>query len=346
MRTRLVLLVLGAAVAVAAGARAQAPQLQLPQPSPAASVSQTVGLTAIEIDYHRPLVRGRTVWGDLVPYGQVWRAGANENTTISFSTPVSVGGRALPAGAYGLHTIPAAGEWTVILSKNSGNWGSFRYEEKDDAVRFQAKPEAGPMTEALAYTFEDPTADSVRVVLAWEKLRLPFRVDVHTDEVVIASLERELYGLGQFFWQPWNQAATYAAQHNTHLDRGLEWIERSLEINQNFANTATKARLLRAKGDEAAADALMQKAPAPTEAEYNAYGYQLLGENRVAEAVAVFSKNAADHPASWNAQDSLGEGLDRAGKKSEALAAYRKALNMAPEAQKGRIQGILDRLSK
>jgi len=346
-KARFVQLVVAAALAAAGVVHAQAPQLHVPQPSQQASVSQTVGITEMKIDYHRPVVRGRTVWGDLVPYDQVWRAGANENTTISFSTPVTVGGRELPAGVYGLHTLPTAGDWTVILSKNSSNWGSFRYEEKDDAVRLTAKPEPGPMTEALTYTFENPTADGVRVVLAWEKLRVPFQIDVATKDLVVASLERELYGLGQFFWQPWNQAATYALQNDTHLDKAMEWVERSIQVNENFTNSRTKARLLAKRGDTAAADALMKKAlPTATEAEWNAYGYQLLGENKLAEAVKIFRDNAARHPTSWNVHDSLGEGLDLSGKKVEALAAYRKALSLAPEAQKARIQGIIDRLNK
>src|SRR4029453_2141254 len=134
-KTRFVPLALGAALAFTTALHAQAPPLTLPRASQAASVSQTIGVTEIAIHYSRPLVKGRAIWGDLVPYDKVWRAGANENTTISFSTPVSIAGHALAAGAYGLHTIPTAGDWTLILSNNSSNWGSFSYEEKDDALR-------------------------------------------------------------------------------------------------------------------------------------------------------------------------------------------------------------------
>jgi tetratricopeptide (TPR) repeat protein len=185
------------------------------------------------------------------------------------------------------------------------------------------------------------------VVLSWEKLRLPFQVDVPTNEVVIASLERELYGLGQFFWQPWNDAANWAVAHDTHLDKAAEWVDQSRKINQNFANTRTKARLLAKSGDTKGAEALMAQAlPTASEAELNAYGYQLLGEKKNAEAVAIFKSNATKHPESWNVHDSLGEALEAAGKKTEAIASYKKALSLAPEAQKGRIQGIIDRLSK
>jgi tetratricopeptide (TPR) repeat protein len=347
-RTRFTSLALAAALpAIAATAHAQAPPLSLPRPSQAASVSQTVGVTEITIHYSRPLVKGRTIWGELVPYGQVWRAGANENTTIAFSTPVSIGGHALAAGTYGLHTLPTAGDWTLILSKNSSNWGSFSYEEKDDALRLAIKPESGAMTEALTYTFENPTDASVTAVLAWETLRLPIKIDVDVKETTITSLKRELYGLPQFFWQPWNQAATYALQNGVHLDEAMTWIDRSIKINENFANASTKAQLLARQGDQAGADALMKKMlPTATEAEMNTYGYMLLGQNRVAEAVAAFKGNATKYPKSWNAQDSYGEGLERAGDKAGALAAYRKALAMAPEAQRARIQGIVDRLAK
>jgi tetratricopeptide (TPR) repeat protein len=347
LKTRFVPLALGAALAFTTALHAQAPPLTLPRASQAASVSQTIGVTEIAIHYSRPLVKGRTIWGDLVPYDKVWRAGANENTTISFSTPVSISGHALAAGTYGLHTIPTAGDWTLILSNNSSNWGSFSYEDKDDALRVALKPEPGPMTEALTYTFEDPTETSARVVLSWEKLRVPFQVDVATHDAVIASLERELYGLGQFFWQPWNEAANYAVTNDTHLDQAAAWVDRSIRINENFTNDSTKARLLTKQGKTAEADALMKKAlPAATEAELNAYGYQLMGQNRVADAVGIFKTNVERHPKSWNVHDSLGEALERAGQKSEAIAAYKKALSMAPDTQKGRIQDILTRLAK
>ena len=138
MKRSFLFLALGAAgLALGAGtALGQLPPLQLPQASPEASVSQTVGLTDITITYHRPAVAKRTVWGDLVPYGQVWRAGANENTTIEFSTPVTIGGKKIPAGTYGLHMIPTdKGDWTIILSSVSSAWGSFSYDEKEDVVR-------------------------------------------------------------------------------------------------------------------------------------------------------------------------------------------------------------------
>ena len=335
-----------AALAGGRAAFAQSPPLTLPQPSQAASVSQTVGLTEIAITYHRPRVQDREIWGKLVPYGEVWRAGANENTTIEFSTPVEVEGHALPAGRYGFHTLPSAGSWQLIFSSVDANWGSFAYDAKEDVLRVEVKPEAAPHEEALAYTFDDATARETTVALRWEKLRIPFKVAVDTPEIVYQSLKRELRGLGQFFWQPWNQAATTLLTSKIHLDDAMIWVDKSIAIQKNFANSFTKSRLLAARGDAAGAKKLVDEAlPGANEAELNAYGYQLLAGNP-ADAVVIFRENVKRNPKSWNAHDSLGEGLVAIGKKDEATAMYQKALAMAPEAQKARIQGVLDGLQK
>ena len=170
---------------------------------------------------------------------------------------------------------------------------------------------------------------------------------VDTPEIVYQSLKRELRGLPQFFWQPWNQAATTLLTSKVHLDEAMVWVDRSIAIQKNFANSLTKARLLGERGDAAGAKKLMDEAlPGANEAELNAYGYQLLGGGSAADAVAIFRENVKRHPESWNAHDSLAEGLVGLGRTDEAVAMYRKALAMAPEAQKGRIQGILDGLGK
>jgi len=335
------------ALAGAASAFAQAPPLTLPQPSQGASVTQTVGLTEITVTYHRPRVGGREIWGALVPYGKVWRAGANENTTIEFSTPVEVEGHPLAAGRYGFHTLPGAGRWTLIFSTVDSNWGSFAYQESEDALRVEVTPEAAPHQEALAYTFDDATANEATLSLRWEKLRVPVKFEVDTPEVVYQSLKKELRGLPQFFWQSWNQAAAALAAQNVHLDDALAWADRSIGMQKSFANVATKARLLTAKGDAAGAKKLMEEVlPAATEAELNAYGYQLLGAADAAGAIAIFRENTVRHPGSWNVWDSLGEGLAGAGQRDEAARMYEKALALAPEAQKARIQGILTGLRK
>jgi TolA-binding protein len=339
---RLGLLLLAAPLAV----RAQSPPLKLPQASPEASVTQMVGITEIEIRYHRPAVNKRKVWGELVPWGQVWRAGANENTTISVSSPVAVEGQKLAAGTYGLHMIPTETEWTVIFSAMADAWGSFGYDQKEDVLRVKVQPEKTAFTERLEYTFVNPTDDSVTARLSWDELAVPIRFTVDTPQAVVESLRTQLRGLPQFFWQPWNQAANYCLQKGVDLPEAMQWADRSIAIQENFTNLRTKAGLLEKQGDVKAAEALRAKSlTIATEADMNNYGYQLLGEKKYDAAIAVFQKNVKNYPKSWNAYDSLGEGYLTRGDKKQAAEYYGKALAMTTnESQKKRISEILARL--
>lgn len=329
-------------------AAAQVPGLTGPQASPAATITQTVGVTDITVSYHRPAVNGREVWGALVPYDRVWRAGANENTTVSFSTPVTVNGAKLPAGTYGLHMIPAAGDWTAIFSTESGAWGSFSYDEAEDAARVTVKPEPAPFQERLSYAFDEPTADSVVLALRWENLRVPLEIGVDLPRTVLDSYRAQLRGLPRFGWQGWNQAANWAARNGIDLDDALAWADRSISMNRNFTNLRTKALVLEKTGDAAGAEALTKEALGlATEAEMNAYGYQLLGQKKIDEAIAVFEKNVRDYPDSWNTYDSLAEAYGVKGERKKSLEYYTKALNMTTiEDQKTRISGILEQLKR
>lgn len=329
-------------------AAAQVPGLIGPEASPAATVTQTIGLTEIRVSYHRPAVNGRQIWGALVPYGQVWRAGANENTTVSFSTPVTVNGTALAAGTYGLHMIPSAGDWTAIFSNESGAWGSFSYDPKEDAARVTAKPEAAPYQERLGYSFDDPTPEAVVLAMRWEKVRVPLAIRIDLPRTVLASYEAQLRGLPRFGWQGWSQAANWAAQNGLDLDDALAWADRSISMNRNFTNLRTKALVLAKKGDAAGADALTKEAfGIATEAEINAYGYQLLGEGKIDEAIATFEKNVRDHPDSWNTWDSLAEAWGVKGDRRKSLEYYTKALaTTTADVQKQRISAIIEQLRK
>src|SRR5580704_19180236 len=182
-----------AAVPVVCAAQSQV--LSIPLKSQRAAVSQTIGLTDITIIYHRPLVGGRVIWDSLVPYGKVWRTGANMNTTITFSDPVRIDGNPLDRGTYGLHMIPAADEWTVIFSKNSTSWGSFTYDQTEDALRITVKPTTADMRNALTYDFDQLQPDSAVVELEWEKVAVPFQVSVDVHGVVEASLKKQLRNL-------------------------------------------------------------------------------------------------------------------------------------------------------
>jgi tetratricopeptide (TPR) repeat protein len=324
----------------------QAPPLTTPESSPKASVSQTVGLTEMTIAYHRPAVAKRKIWGDLVPYGEVWRAGANANTTLSFSTPVEIGGKTVPAGTYGLHMLPTEKEWTVILSTVSTAWGSYSYTPKEDAVRVTVTPEATDFTERLSYSFDEPTNDSVSVVLRWEKLKVAFKVTVDTPAVVRASMRAELRGLPRFFWQGWNEAAQYWLRSGGDLGEAEKMVGESLQIQETFQNLNTKAAILEKKGDAKQAAALRTKALGlATQGDLNQYGYSLLGQKKVDEAIEIFRKNAKDHPGSWNAHDSLAEAFGIKGDKKSAIESYSKALSLVKdEANRKRIEQTIARL--
>jgi len=325
---------------------AQSPPLVLPQPSPEASVTQTVGLTEMAVRYHRPAVGKRKIWGELVPYNEVWRAGANENTTITFSSPVKVEGQKLAAGTYGLHMIPTERDWTVIFSNVSSAWGSFSYDPKEDALRVTVQPKKAEFEERLSYTFEDPTDNTATAVLRWEELAVPIGITVDTPTVVVESLRLQLRGLPRFSWQGWNSAAAYCVQNNVDLDEASQWVDRSIAMNQNFSNLKTKSDLLEKEGDAKGAAEFQAKALAVAkEADLNTYGYQLLGRKKVEEAIVVFQKNVKDYPKSWNTYDSLGEAYLIKGDKKLAAEYYGKALAMTTdETQKKRIEGVLARI--
>jgi hypothetical protein len=328
--------------AVPCRAQAQFP-LTLPLASQSATVTQRVGLTDVSLTYHRPAVGGRAIWGSIVPYGQVWRAGANENTVLTLGTDATVGGVRVPAGSYGLHMIPTASAWTVILNKEHQAWGSFFYDQKDDAARFTVTPQAAPFVERLAYTLDDPTETSVVATLRWEKLAVPIRIEVDTPALVVTSLQSQLRGAAGFNWRAFAQAATWCANHGVGLELAQAWADRAVTLNRSFPSLRAQALVAEKRGDAAKASALRGEAMTlASEADMNQYGYELLQTGKTADAVDVFRKNLAKHPDSWNAHDSLAEGLAAAGDKAGATAEYRKARAMVTdETNQKRIDGIL-----
>jgi len=338
-----------ASVLSAASARAQNQNqslvLDLPLASQRATVSQRLGLTSVTIDYHRPQVRGRKVWGELVPFGKVWRAGANENTVITFTDPVKVEGQALARGSYGLHMLPTEGAWTVIFSKNSTSWGSFTYDEKEDALRVTVKPTPVDMHESLTYDFEELQPDSVAVTLKWEKLAVPFKVSVNVPEVTLASLRRELRGLQAYSWVGWNDAATYCVENKTNYEEALKWADSSIQNEERFENLDTKANLLRATGKTTEADAIMKKAlDIANPLQLHNYGRQLLTEKKTAEATKIFQRNAQKNPTVWFVYVGLARGQSAEGKYKDAARNVKQALARAPEPQKKYLQGLVEKL--
>ena len=213
-------------------------QLKYPRVSQGAKVTQTAGLTDITISYHRPGVKGRVIWGELVPFDAVWRTGANEATTIEFSTEVSVAGTKIAAGKYSLFTIPSREEWTIVINKNPNTWGAYDYKPEEDVVRFKVKPETSGHQEWLVFTFENLSKGSLDVVMRWEKVKVTFPVAFSTDEMVLKGARADLG------WQPGYRAAAYCLDNNLSLEDGKKWIEQSVSVEKTYGNLSLKARYL------------------------------------------------------------------------------------------------------
>ncbi len=333
------------ALLAASAAFAQSTQLNLPRDSQRASVTQRVGITDITVNYHRPLVKGRNIWGKVVPNGQVWRAGANENTTITFSDPVSVEGKPLDKGTYGLHMIPNQDQWTVIFSKVNTAWGSFSYKESEDALRVTVKPQASEMREALAYDIDQPTEDSAVVSLRWEKVAVPFKVTVKVNEVVEASLRQQMRGLSQYTWDAWDDAATYLLTHKVDLDEALEYENRSIGTEARYDNYLTKSQILDALGKKDEAKTAHDKALAiATPQQLHQYAFQLKGQKKDDEAYAVWRKNAKDHPDLWFTHSGMARVYSSQGDFDNALKEMKMAEAGAPEQNKVFIEAFIKRL--
>jgi len=320
--------------------------LDLPYASQAAQVKQRVGVTDITITYHRPLVNGRKIWGGLVPTGKVWRAGADENTTIEFSTPVSIESKPLPAGTYGLHMIPNTDTWTVIFSKMAVAWGSYSYNQSEDALRVDVKPHSTEMEEALEYEFEDLKSDSVAVTMKWEKVAVPFRVSVNLNDTVIASIRNQLRGRAQYSWETLNEAANFCLTHKTNLEDGLKWADLSIQNEERFENLSTKADLLQAmnRTDEAkkVRDHAMEVA-SPIQL-YN-YARGLQAQKRSDEAMAIFKTVAAKAPETVQGHLASARLKSAAGDFDGALAEAKAAEAAATiDAQKQNIRILIGRL--
>ncbi len=247
------------AAAIVAGALlAAAPalaQLDLPRVSPKASVSQTVGLTDVAITYCRPSVKGRVIWGGLVPYDQVWRTGANEATTITFADDVTIAGTKLPAGTYGLFTIPGKDEWNVIFNKGAKQWGAYEYKEAEDALRIKVKPHADEFRELLTMWFPAVSADSATVAISWEKLTVPFTIGVDTTQKVLAAARKAVDD-----WRLPYRAATFCLDNNVNLAEARTWMNKSVAMKETMYNLAGQARFLALDGKKTEAIVLAKKA--------------------------------------------------------------------------------------
>ena len=343
-RLRMFLALLGLLI-VASAAHAQSAVLDLPRQSQHAIITQRIGITDITINYHRPMVNGRKIWDSLVPYGQVWRAGANENTTIVFSDPVTIEGKPLDKGTYGLHMIPAENEWTVIFSRNSTSWGSFTYNQAEDALRVNVKPQPTEPHEALAYDFDQLTPNSAVVTMRWEKIAVPFKVGVDVNPIVAKSLHNQLRGLAQYTWEGWDDAANYLLDNKVDLNEALSYEDKSIQNEERFDNLMTKSRILDALGRKDEAATTKNKAMAvASPLQLHIYARGLQGQKRQDEAFAIFRSNAKKYPNQWFVHSGMARVYSGQGDFTNAAKEMKVALSLAPEQQKPSIQGLIKRL--
>ncbi|WP_176956066.1 DUF2911 domain-containing protein [Catalinimonas alkaloidigena] len=224
-------------------------QLQLPQPSPSATLTQTVGLTDVTVEYSRPAKRGRTVFGELVPFGEVWRTGANASTKITFSDPVTFSGQQLPAGQYALYTIPQEGNWTVIFHKNLEHWGSDGYAEADDALRVTAPVQKTALpVESFTIGINNVDNEQATLDIAWDDrmVSVPFTVDAHTKAQ--ANIQQALATAGDN-WQPYAQAANYYLQNDLDAAQAMAWLDKSVSLTKHFWNLHLQSVAYAKRGD-------------------------------------------------------------------------------------------------
>jgi tetratricopeptide (TPR) repeat protein len=331
-----------------------------------ASVSERIGLTDVTIHYDRPGVKGREgkIWGQLVPVGFTdpgfgssksapWRAGANENTTVEFSTDVKIEGQTLAAGRYGFFIAYDPVECTLIFSRNSNSWGHFYYSDKEDALRVKVKPQSlDKNVEWLQYEFMNETENSASIVLLWEKLMIPFKVEVDYVKDQVESFRKELRTDKGFTWDGWNQAAQWCAQHNTNLEEALLWADSATSNTfggeRNFQAWSTKAQVLQKMGRGPDAAVVMQKAlPFGSMNEIHQYGRQLLGMKLNKMAFDAFKINFEKYPNQFTTLMGMTRGYSGMGDFKNALKYANLALPLAPDQQnKTNVTMMIDKLKE
>lgn len=327
-----------------------------------AEVSQWIGPVKITINYSSPKVhapngddRKGHIWGELVPYGlnnlgfgtstaAPWRAGANENTTITFSHNVKVGGKDINAGTYGLHLIVEKDQpWTYIFSNNYTSWGSFFYDAKEDAARAQSTPVDCEYTEYLTFGFENRQPNSAVAYLAWENKKAPITIEVpNINELYVATMRDELRGSVGFDYQSYVNAANFCATNKINLDEALTWADVAISgqffSQENFATLQTKANVLTAMGKTSEANTVMMKAinnPTASVGQIHQYGRSLINAGENARALEVFKLNAKLHPEDkFTPNVGLARGYTAVGDKKNAVKSWETAIKNLPENQK------------
>ena len=328
------------------------------------SVSQRIGITDMEIHWDAPAVKGREgkIWGTTIAhYGfqnlgfgtakeSPWRAGANENTTISFSTDVTVEGKSLPAGKYGFFIAVYADSCTLIFSKNSTAWGSYFYNPAEDALRVGVRQQKDlPQSrERLAYEFSDQTENSALIALVWERWRIPFRVAVDLNKTVVEGLRKEMQNSPGFYEQNLNGAATFCLQHNVNLDEALTWADNAINMSPTFTNYRLKSQILEKLDKAAEAEKTMTAAlDKATVQELHQYGRQLVAEKKPAKAMEIFQLNYKKNGDTWPTHVGLMRGYSANGDVKKALEHAQIAVKQAPDdMNRKNLEGYVKTLSE
>lgn len=357
--------ILAVVMCLAAGMSAFAQSISLPPSgdNQKSSVTQWIGPVSVTIQYSSPNVHGPNgedrkghIWGELVHYGFIdqgygtskaapWRAGANENTTITFSHDVKIGGESIKAGTYGLFLdVEKEGNWSWIFSTNSTRWGSYYYDPKEDVLRVKTSPQDAEYTEYLTYSFTDREGASAVAYLQWENKRIPFKIEVpNVNELYLSQIRGELMGnrLG-FDYQPWMDAAQFCARNKINLEEALTWADNAISGQfigrEDFASLQTKAQVLYAMNRDSEADAVMSKAikhPTANVVDVHQYGRALLAAGKNDKAMEVFKTNRQLHPDDkFTTYVGLARGYSATGDKKNAIRNWEIAIKNIPENQK------------
>jgi hypothetical protein len=242
MRTKLSAAVLAAVLATALIVPVAHAQLKLPRVSPAATVTQTIGLTDLTVTYCRPGVKGRVIWGGLVPYGEPWRTGANEATRFTTTDAIQFGGKELAAGTYSLFTIPGKEEWIVAINSEKDLWGAYEYKPEKDVLRLTVKPTVAEPQEWMELSFEDLTPNSADLVLRWEQLRVAVPIVVDVNGKTLAGARAAIEAMKSDDWRTPYQAANFCFTTDVAMDEGWKWLEKSVGIQPTWQNLGLQAR--------------------------------------------------------------------------------------------------------
>ena len=339
-------------------------QINTPNASPKAKTSQQIGISDVTIKYSRPSVNGRAIWGNLVPYGMnnlgfgtstaaPWRAGANENTTITFSHDAKVEGESIKAGTYGLHIeVKPNDKATLILSHDADAWGSFFYDQTKDALRVDITMIDTTHHELLSYEFNEISGNSATAILAWEKKGFPFSISFDVTNIVLNDWRQKAKGQSGFQRQNWEQAANYSLNNGGDLNEALGWIDSAISgqffSQKTFNNLQIKAQILTKLEKTEEASAVMDEAlPMATIFQIHQYGRTLITNGQVDKAFEVFSMNVEKNKDQWPVHYGMARAYSAKGEYKSALRHLKKALENAPnDASKGRVQANIDKLEK